>query len=329
MKPRSSWVIVALVGLAVSATASATRSAQLQPTEGSASTSTLGQISDIRFDGKTSLDSGLDVGFLTELHVDQPVCAATGSVCAHQTGIDDVYISVNGRAGTIGLVRAGGGDVALSGLAVPMDNQTLSYRTPQYGGVQLAVTLTQRNSPVLPGLQLGVLTPRDRADLDSSTLGLGANYTVAFKRVTLSLSGTHMAVRNTPATVILPETSLRWGAGASVAYGLPHGRGALVLSGSVRDLTTIGLAGGHPADLDDTTRWDAELSYAKGPFSLGGTISDRSYGAQAGYRFRPGLQVAGGVVFWNDLPDDYLPMGLDHLRDTHSTVLFIETALDF
>ncbi len=329
---------------------------------------TFQQTSDIFFKGKTTLDRGLDVGFVAEVRQIGGVCPRPGPSCSNESAVNQVYISVSGSLGKLGFgTNASMGDEmrfmapyssgygrlsdanrslhAFRALALTSEGLTpgaeiaptpdVSYFTPRYGGVQLGVSFSERDLDFAPGVELGVLTPRELRDrrAASNVVGFAANYAHGFDHATLKLGGTYQATHDDFNAAITPDSGLRWaetrwGAGAQVDYDLGGGRG-VSLSGSYRDLVSTGVGGDW---LSNDSVWDAGVQYTQGRWSLGGyTIQGKSYSAEAGYQLGKGIQIAGGVQFWNLQTGNGLP-AFDPSRDssdTRATVVFIETALDF
>jgi predicted porin len=189
------------------------------------------------------------------------------------------------------------------------------------------------------------------------SLELGVNYAAGGEAVSLQLAGSYFAAEP-ERTAISLEAARSWGVGGKIDFKLGSA-GALALGGSYSNRNYVSLTGasgrlaGILTDQTSAWAWDAGLSYAYGPWMLGGYYQTaevdvasalasqitslspaqggRAIGLQGGYRVAPGVALAAGVQFW-DYQNSALNLsaaGQDRLKDSSSTVVFLETAVDF
>jgi predicted porin len=189
------------------------------------------------------------------------------------------------------------------------------------------------------------------------SLELGVNYSAGSETVNLEFAGSYFAAEPERTNISL-DAARSWGVGGKIDFKLGSA-GALALGGSYSNRNYVSLTGsqGRFAGLltDETSAWawDAGLSYAYGPWMLGGYyqtsevdvasalaaqitslspgLGGRAIALQGGYRVAPGVALAAGVQFW-DYQNSTLNLsaaGQDRLKDGSSTVVFLETAVDF
>jgi hypothetical protein len=269
------------------------------------------------------------------------------------------YVSEVGASGKIGALN-----IRPIGFQSEIEVDTRSAFSARENGVRLGVRYATPASQGLgtPDLRLNcaVCTSGNidwLAPLPGS-LELGVNYASGTESLRLELAGSYFAAEPEK-TAISIDAARSWGVGGRIGFKLPGGAGDLALGGSysTRNYVNLNGAAGKLAGIltDDATAWawDAGLSYAYGSWMLGGYyqttevdvasalasqltslspgLGGRAIAVQGGYRITPGFALSASVEFWDyqrsalHLPE----VGGDRLKQSTSTVVFLETALDF
>ena len=259
---------------------------------------------EIRFQGRTQIDQGLEIGFHTEMSL-QGVMTAGGPSARPLVGgeenrqIESVYVYVRSGLGTLAFGTphraadpvTGDLETALapitngddSGVSFPAfrplrlrDDASaeagsslakISYFTPRIGGVQFGVSFTpQVKLSTAEAAQLGARGP---SLTSPEAYEFAANYKTALNRFSLEFGGSYLTgTQNNLGTLT------GWGAAGALGYMLPHGRGDLALAGSfhANNCGTF-LCPSGPFSLNDTGAsgaWNVGLRYTRGSFALGG-----------------------------------------------------------
>lgn len=286
-----------------------------------------------------------------------PASAAEGQDSAAISELTP-YISEPGASGKLGSLN-----IRPIAFQSEIEVDTTSAFSERMSGVQLGVryAASPRQGLMIKDTELecAVCTSGGRdwlAPLPGS-LELGVNYAAGTDAINVQLSGSYFAAEP-ERTAISLESARSWGVGGKIGLKLGSA-GALALGGSYSNRNYVNLTGaagglaGLFTDQTSATAWDAGLSYAYGPWMLGGyyqtaqvdvasalaaqisTLSPaqggRAIALQGGYRVSPGIALAAGVQFWDyqNSPLNYSAAGQDRLKEGSSTVVFLETAVDF
>ncbi len=286
-----------------------------------------------------------------------PASAAEGQDSAAISELTP-YVAEPGASGKLGALN-----IRPIAFQSEIEVDTTSAFTQRMRGVQLAVRYAASPDEGLSiqdiKLDCAVCTTR-RGDWLAPLPGsveLGVNYAAGGKAVSLQLAGSYFAAEPEHTAISL-EAARSWGVGGKIGLKLGSA-GALALGGSYSNRNYVNLNGaagrlaGILTDQTSAWAWDAGLSYAYGPWMLGGYYQTaqvdvasalaaqmtslspaqggRAIALQGGYRVAPGFALAAGVQFW-DYQDSALNLsaaGQDRLTDSSSTVVFLETAVDF
>ena len=291
---------------------------------------------EIIFNGKTTLDNGIEVGVQVQLEAE---------TCGDQ--IDESFIWFEGSFGRINLGSENSaaylmtyqapGAFSLAGVntpnhfyaqrpannaarvlltrpAITSDSEKLTYFTPRFSGFQLGVSYTPDNCEENGGGIAACGGTYSGAQLDnnagqwSEVVELGANYVNKFDNVDVAISGTYgHGSDETPAVAGVVGTSEdreQW------AFGVNLGISGWTIGGSYfhDDLGTNGAA-----SLDDYTGYDLGVKYGWGPWSVGAVYGhvDVDYTSVGGggsdeysnvtlngrYALGPGINLEAGVQF--------------------------------
>jgi outer membrane protein OmpU len=258
---------------------------------------------EIRFEGRTRLDNGLEIGFHTEITRQSYAAETVQGLIAPGRGGEPasaVFVYVKSGLGTIALGESQGpagayGDIApyLGQVSRDNDNQVslpifrplelrgaagadsaslrkVSYFTPRFGGVQFGVSFI----PAANGANAITLDlPANIFETGSSkSLEFNANYKTQFRGVQVEFGGSYLNGRT---ALLNGKSNLeQWGASGALGYSLPRG-GDLALAGSYRDSTcsnVLCLPGGGLSWLDSGTSnaWNLGLRYSLGSWNVGG-----------------------------------------------------------
>jgi hypothetical protein len=288
----------------------------------------------------------------------EPAAAAGGQESGTISDLTP-HITEPGASGKLGAL-----DIRPIGFQSEIEVDTVSAFSPRLGGVQLGVRYA---SPIAQGygasdiaLDCTVCTTGSGDWLAplSGSLELGVNYAAAVQGVNLELAGSYLAAEPQRTAMSL-DAAKAWGIGGRIGFKLPGSAGALALGGSYSSRNYVNLSGasGQLASIvtnnASASAWDAGLSYAYGSWMLGGYYKTaqvgiataptgqmttllpgqggRAFSLEGGYRVAPGFELAASVEFWAyERSTLNLPaVGQDRLKDGSSTVVFLETALDF
>lgn len=291
------------------------------------------------------------------------LCAAPAAAAGGQASgaISDLtpHITEPGASGKLGSL-----DIRPIGFQAEIEVDTVSAYSSRVGGVQLGVRyaspFAQGSSAIDIALDCAVCTTGSGDWLAplSNSVELGVNYATAVEGVSLKLAGSYLAAEPQRKAMSL-DAAKAWGIGGQIGFKLPGRAGALALGGSYsnRNYVNLGGASGQLASIvtnnANASAWDAGLSYAYGSWMLGGYYKTaevgmasapaapmttllpgqggRAFSLEGGYRVAPGFELAASVEFWAyERSTLNLPaVGQDRLKDGSSTVVFLETALDF
>lgn len=291
---------------------------------------------------------------------------AAGSSSALAAGAQDEspisvltpYIAGPGASGKLGALN-----IRPIGFQSEIEVDTVRALSARLSGLQLGVRYADTGSwPAAPDLKLEcAVCGSDSGSWLSplpGSLELGVNYAGAIDGLSLELAGSYFAAEP-ERTAISAASARAWGIGGKIGIKLPGSSGALALGGSfsARNYVSLTGAAGKLAGLVTGSMnawdWDAGLSYSYGSWMLGGyyqtaqvditsalagqlsslspSQAGRAISVQGGYRVLPGFALSAGVEFWayEDAALRLSAPGRDRPRDSSSTVVFLETSLDF
>ncbi|KZD12841.1 porin [Oceanibaculum pacificum] len=296
---------------------------------------------EVHFQGKTTLDNGLTVGFDAQLEI-----VNVGLSGGQPRDMDETYMWLEGGFGKLQLGAENGAAYLLhvdapsfglgfddrnfgptaqtGGTARPNlagDTPKGTYFTPRIAGFQAGISYSPNVEPQdISGYGFGVISVATGGLEDN--LGLGLNFNHDFGGLTLKASGSY-------------ETADIVGGGQDPeiwAAGLNLGFGGFTLGGAYQDSENYNGNGGYVAGADGQV-YSLGLSYKTGPWGVSGVYqktdievggvsqsnSADEYEVAAMYQVGPGIQFRGGVI--------YADMDLSTGQDT--TTVFVGTFLSF
>lgn len=295
---------------------------------------------EVHFQGKTTLDNGLTVGFDAQLEI-----VNVGLSGGQPRDMDETYMWLEGGFGKLQLGAENGAAYLLhvdapsfglgfddrnfgptaqtGGLARPNiagDTPKGTYFTPRIAGFQAGVSYSPNiDHQDLSGYGFGVISVPTGSVED--VYGLGLNFNHDFGAMTLKASAAYEA------------GSIVGGGGdpETYAFGLNLGFGGFTVGGAYADYSDYNAASVVPGA--DGEVYSLGLSYKTGPWGLSGvyqktdvevngattTNSADEYEVAAMYQVGPGIQFRGGVI--------YADMDLSTGQDT--TTVFVGTFLSF
>lgn len=255
---------------------------------------------EIQFKGRTVLDTGLEVGFHTEISQQDFVSSTVqGLVAPGRSGneIESMFVYVKSGLGTfaLGEPHAPGADAVapyLSSTSPADDNRIslpifrplelrgaaaqdpglrkVSYFTPRFGGVQFGVSFSPPSTnpaAITLNLPANIFEPASYG----KALEFNANYKTQFNGFQVEFGGSYLSGRSylQDKTGSLEE----WGASGAFGYALPRG-GDLSLAGSYRDSKCSSVICGSGTILrwldSGGDAWNVGLRYSLGSWNVGG-----------------------------------------------------------
>lgn len=316
---------------------------------------------EIIFNGKTTLDNGIEVGVQVQLEAE---------TCGDQ--IDESFIWFEGGFGRInigsensaaylmhyasptasgsfafglnepnfrpyqpGTHAAGPGATVLTNpVLLSSDSEKITYFTPRISGFQLGISYTPDNCEENGGASApGAVAcggSYGGAELDNNNTGevfeIGVNFVQKFGDFNVAVSGSWGVADDEVGTAATDDPE-QWSIGAQIAFW------GFTVGGAYNDAENI--AGTRGFDTED---WNIGLRYATGPWGIGiqyanketstatGVAEDEIDAVEIGasYDLGPGVSLHGGVQFWN-LDDGASAAAAEN----DATVLFIGTSISF
>jgi outer membrane protein OmpU len=322
---------------------------------------------EIIFNGKTTLDNGIEVGVQVQLEAE---------TCGDQ--IDESFIWFEGGFGRINLgsensaaylmhyaapVPSGGfafglnesnfrayqpgghfsgpGATTLTNpVLLSSDSEKITYFTPRIAGFQLGVSYTpdqcEENTGVSAPGAVGCGGSYGGTELDNNNTGeifeLGVNFVQKFGDFNVAVSGSWGTGDDEVGTAATDDPE-QWSLGFQVsAWGFTVG-------GAYSDAENI--AGARGVDTQD---WNIGLRYVTGPWGVGIAYANKE--AQRGvglgddeidafeiggsYDLGPGVQLNAGVQFWDlDASGTGRTAAQVTAAENEATVIFIGTSISF
>ena len=243
---------------------------------------------------------------------------------------------------------AGGGTTFLhtNPVSLSSDAEKVTYFTPRLAGFQLGASytpdaceegrwdgagaaLTERPCG---GSYAGLLSERNSGQ-QSEIVEIGVNYVNKFGGVDVAVSGSwgEADAENTAANVPVAGVADReeWSVGAQFGFA------GFTLGGAYRDDNR-----GLSAPNSDRQDYNLGLRYATGPWGVGimwahaniedaggtGKNETDAYELGGSYTLGPGIQLIGGIQFWDHQEDD---AALKNANENSATIFFIGTHVAF
>jgi predicted porin len=266
---------------------------------------------EIIFNGKTTLDNGLEVGVQVQLEAES---------CGDQ--IDESFIWFEGGWGRVNIgsensapylmfygapaqitgwgvtspnhnaVSAGANNGLLgNGVILPVnlsgDSEKLTYFTPRIAGFQLGVSYTPdacEASNIAGGSQSAICGSQGSGpEPDNNNLGeifeIGANYVQKFGAFNVAVSGSY-GTANDETSTAFTEDPTEWHLGANVGWGGFTVGGSYIEHNDMNSIggASAGNAGGKGIDSKD---WTLGVRYATGPWGVGVSYGHREVDCDA------------------------------------------------
>jgi hypothetical protein len=293
---------------------------------------TLQREGEIIFNGKTTLDNGLEVGVQVQLEaetcgdqIDESFIWFEGGWGRVNVGAENsaAYLMLYGAPTAIlgwgvlspnmAAVQPGtnaAGNQPLLPVHLSGDAEKLTYFTPRIAGFQLGVSYTPDGCEENGGSQTGVNCGGQGTggELDNNNVGeifeLGVNYVQKFGDFNVAVSGSY-GTGNDETPGVNSEDPVEWHLGANVGFG-GFTVGASWIEREDSIATAVG--GGSGVDSRDYT---LGVRYATGPWGVGLTYGHREVDVPnaggedevdlievgASYALGPGVDLSGGVQF--------------------------------
>jgi hypothetical protein len=291
---------------------------------------------EIQFTATTTLDNGISVKARTEYEAFNQ-SGANGAGAPGGGADDDADEHYIEFGGVFGQIRVGADDDAAYAMqyqapvgAYQIGVNTTTFAVPSVGGnaitsyptTYIAATGDAEKiiwfSPRIAGFQLGVsYAPTSQAmentthfpglPLPDNTIGaqenivsIGANFVESFNDIDVAVAaGYNTGSLQANSAGVFDDIEM-WSAGLNVGFA------GFTVGGSVAN-TNNGLSGSN-----DTTTWDAGVTYSTGPFTVGFTYLGATSDASAGgsddlesfnvsgtYNIGPGVDLWGGVKYFD------------------------------
>lgn len=308
----------------------------------------------VNFSGKTTLDSGIEVGVRAELELQ----SNADVIDEHYMWIEntDVWgrIEMGDRDGagnkmntlapfvfgaaivgvqTIQLANSPANSAAFV-VAVPgmsNDSTKITYYTPKFGAAQIGISYTPDSDENIGGA-FGTSIARGDSDANdvSEILEIGANWSGSMGDAKVNVSGAYASGKGEAATAAAVNDHDRWAVGAKIAMN------SWALGGQYINNETGGGALATTIQRDDiTTR--VGLTYANGPWLYGAEYANRSievtatgedeatvWGVGAKRTLGAGVTAGIGVHVW-DWQDDLSAVA----GENDATEFFFITEISF
>ena len=256
---------------------------------------------EIIFNGKTTLDNGLEVGVQVQLEaescgdqIDESFIWFEGGWGRLNVGAENSapYLMFYGAPAQItgwgvtspnfGAVNPGTNGALGNGVILPVnlsgDSEKLTYFTPRIAGFQLGVSYTPDACEENGGSQTGVNCGGQGSgpEADNNNLGeifeVGVNFVQKFNQFNVAVSGSY-GTGDDETTGAFTEDPVEWHLGANVGWG-GFTVGASLIDRS--DMTSAGAtAGGVGGNGIDTRDWTLGVRYATGPWGVGVSYGHR------------------------------------------------------
>ena len=314
---------------------------------------------EIIFNGKTTLDNGLEVGVQVQLEAE---------TCGDQ--IDESFLWFEGGWGRINLgsensapylmqyaapaailgfgpnspnhrLISVGGNAAITPSTLQnmtSDSEKITYFTPRIAGFQLGASYTPDNCEengggigACGGSYSGV-EPDNNVGQFSEVFEIGANYVQKFGDFNIAISGGYGTsdVEGSPAGVNLDDRR-------QFSLGFNVGWGGFTVGGAwLDDDDRSGAVAGI-----DATDWNIGLRYVTGPWGVGINYAYKEFDLAGGsedeldmievggsYALGPGIDLTGGVQWW-DLESGSAVAATQTANENEALVFIIGTTLSF
>jgi predicted porin len=274
--------------------------------------------SEIYFQGKTTLDNGVQVGVTVQLEgetsgdqIDESYVWFEGFFGRVEIGSEDgaaeqmwygVPTPIDGHgvnSPTLFHAASGGNTVGTSTTFVNFsaDRDKVIYFTPRWGGFQLGISYTPDRTE-----ELGFgLRPDNNGGQQSEIIEAAANWVGSFSGVDIAVYAGYGSTELEAATATATEDLEGWGFGGEFGYM------GFTLGGSYRQVD-------NALALPDTDRhdWNIGLAYETGPWTIAGAYGHGEVEAGTGapgedeidqyevgvtYGLGPGISLVGGVQY--------------------------------
>jgi hypothetical protein len=321
---------------------------------------------EIIFNGKTTLDNGIQFGVQVQLEAE---------TCGDQ--IDESYMWVSGNFGRINIgsensaaylmhyaapapshwahglnspnhshAAAGGGTNFLhtNPVSLSSDAEKITYFTPRLAGFQLGASYTPERCEESTGGSVGggaglcggtyAGLPSERnSGQQSEIVELGANYVNKFGGVDVAVSGSWGEANAESNAAGGPVAGVKdreeWSIGGQFGFA------GFTLGGAYRD-DNRGLSTAN----SDRQDYNLGLRYATGPWGVGiewahadiedagatGKNQTDAFEVGGSYALGPGILLNGGIQYWDQQEDD---AALQNANENQATIFFIGTHIAF
>ena len=279
--------------------------------------------SEIYFEGKTTLDNGIQVGVTVQLEgetsgdqIDESYVWFEGFFGRIEIGSEDdateqmfygAPTPIDGHgvnSPTLFHVSTGGHALGTSATFITFgDRDKIIYFTPRFAGFQFGASYAPDNSEELGGGFRPDNTPGQQSEIFTA----GVNWKGSFSGADIAVYGGYASTELELATATATEDLEVWGLGGEIGYA------GFTLGASYRQIDDAAALPGT-----DRQDWNIGLAYETGPWTFAGAYAHGEQDAGTGisgedeidhfeagvtYALGPGISVVGGVQYV-DLEDN-------------------------